>query len=97
MSQSQQADSRRLAPAISAGSASFVVLTALFLATMLLHYRATDFAYLWFALGRILAISLLVAGMAALAARYLRSIVFAALVGSVAGFLGGVAYVAAAA
>ncbi len=97
MSQTLQSNPRRLVPALAAGLASFIVLSGLFVATMLLHYRAIDFAYVSFALLRILAISTLVAAVAFVAGRYLRCLVVAALFGTAAGLVGGAVFVAAAA
>jgi len=97
MSQTLQSNPRRLASALGPGLASLGVLSCLFVATMLLHYQAIDFAYLSFALFRILAISTLVAAVAFMAGRHLRSLAVAALFGAVAGLVGGVALVAAAA
>jgi hypothetical protein len=97
MSQTLQGNPRRLAPSLAAGLASFIALTALFVATMLIHYRAIDLAYLSFALLRIVAISALVFVVAFVVARHLRSLAGAALFGAVAGLVGGVAFVAAAA
>ena len=99
MSQTVQAQTirSRLAPALVAGAASFLTLGALLLATMLLQYRSVDFPYLLFALPRIAAISLSVAVLAHLAGRRLRSALAAGLFGVIAGFLGGVAFVVAAA
>ena len=96
MSQTLQSNLRRLAPGVAAGLASFVVLSGLFLATMLLHYRAIDFAYLSFALLRVVTISILVAAVAFVAGRHLRSLAVAAMFGAVAGPIGGVAFLAAA-
>ena len=97
MSQTIKADQRRMATALSAGLASCIALSVSFIATMLLHYRAIEFPYLSYALLRILAISGSICVIAALAARHLRSFAAAALFGGVAGFLGGVAFVVAAA
>lgn len=97
MSKALQSSPRRLAPALAAGLASLVVLSALFVATMFLHYRALDFAYFLFALLRIVGISFLVAAAAFAASRHLRSLAGAALLGAVTGLMGGVAFVAAAA
>ncbi|NZA25246.1 hypothetical protein H0E84_02535 [Luteimonas sp. SJ-92] len=97
MSQTLQNTPQRLALAVAAGLASFGMLTGLFVATMLVHYRAIDFAYLSFALLRIAAISTLVAAVASMSGRYLRSRAAAVLFGAVAGLIGGVAFVAAAA
>ncbi|MDH5828914.1 hypothetical protein QFW80_00045 [Luteimonas sp. M1R5S18] len=80
-----------------AGVASMLVLGGIFIATMLVHYQAIDWPYLQFALLRIGAISLAVAVLAHLLAKWLRSSWRAALFGAVAGFAGGVAFVAAAA
>jgi len=96
MSQTLQSNPRRLAPALVAGLASIIVLSGLFIAAMLLHYRAIDFAYLSFALLRIVAISTFVTAVAHVAARHLSSVAVAALFGAVAGLIGGVAFVAAA-
>ena len=84
-------------PAVVAGSASMIVLSGIFLATMLVHYQAIDWQYLQFALLRIGAVSLVVAVLAHLLAKRLRSTWVAALFGAVVGFAGGVAIVAAAA
>jgi hypothetical protein len=84
-------------PALSAGLASFMLLGGVFVATMLQHYQALDLAYLSYALARIAAISLVVAAAAFMAGRRLRSLAIAALFGAVAGIIGGVAFVAAAA
>jgi hypothetical protein len=97
MSQTLQGNPRRLAPGLTAGLASLAVLTGLFVATMLLHYRAIDFTYLSFALLRIAAISTVVAAVAFAAGRHLRSLAVAAIFGAVVGLIGGVAFVAAAA
>jgi hypothetical protein len=74
-----------------------MLLAGIFVATMLQHYRAIDLDYLSYALIRITAISVLVAAAAFLAGRHLRSLAIAALFGAVAGIVGGVAFVAAAA
>lgn len=97
MSQTLQGNPRRLALGLTSGLASLVVLSGLFVATMLLHYRAIDCAYLSFALLRIAVISTLVAAVAFAAGRHLRSLAVAAILGAVAGLIGGVAFVAAAA
>ena len=97
MSQVPQSNHRRFAPALAAGLASFVALSGLFVATMLVHYRVIDVAYLSFALLRIAAISTFVAALALVAGRHLRSIAVAAVFGTVAGLMGGMAFVAAAA
>ena len=95
MLKGEKGKSRRLAPAIVAGLASFMVLTSLFVAAMLNNYLVIDFSYLWFAVLRIMANSILVSAAALLIARYLRSLVTAALFGVVTGFMGGVAVVTA--
>lgn len=97
MSQTLPNHRRRFAPPLAAGLASFVLLSGLFVATMLLQYRAIDMAYLSLALLRIIVISTLVAAMAFVAGRHLRSLAVAALLGAVAGLIGGVAFVAVAA
>jgi len=88
---------QRWVPALAAGVTSFVVLSGIFVATMLVHYQAIDFPYLSFALLRIIAISVLVGTAAFALGHLLRSLTMATLFGAVAGFLGGVAFVAAAA
>ena len=97
MSQLTKDDLRRSVPALVAGASSFFALSALFVATMLLHYQAIDFTYLSFALLRITAIAAVVTVLAWVATRYLRSLLLAVLFGLVAGLAGGVALVAAAA
>ena len=87
----------RLGVIIAASLASFIVLITLFVATMLLQYRFIDFSYLSFALLRILAISTMVAAAAFALAKHLKSLAIAALFGSVAGFIGAVTVVNAAA
>jgi hypothetical protein len=84
-------------PTVTAGLASMLVLSGIFLATMLVHYQAIDWQYLQFALLRICAISLIVAALAHLLSGRLRSNFGAALFGAMAGFAGGVAFVVAAA
>jgi hypothetical protein len=97
MSQTLPSNTPRWVPPLAAGLASFFVLSGLFVATMLLQYQSVDFAYLSFALLRIVAISVLVAAIAFIAGSWLRSLVFAALFGTVGGLIGGVVFVAAAA
>ena len=97
MSQTTEAIPERFVLALAAGAASLVGLCALFVATMLRHYQAIDFPYFSFALLRIMAISGVVAAITFVAARHLPSLPAAALFGLVAGIMGGVAFVAAAA
>ena len=78
---------------MATGAASFGILSGLFLATMVVHYRAIDGGYLLFALARIAAISCLAAAVAALGARWLRP-GYALLLGVVLGVVGAGAYVA---
>jgi hypothetical protein len=86
-----------VSPAVMAGLASMLVLSGIFLATMLVHYQAIDWPYLQFALLRIGAVSMAVAVLSHLLAKRLRPIWLAALFGALVGFAGGVAFVAAAA
>ena len=97
MSQNPQANNHRATQTTIAGISSFVLLSVLFIATMLVQYSTIDFPYLSFALLRIFAISVLVSGVAYLAVRHLHSRMAAWLFGAIAGFLGGVAFVATAA
>ena len=97
MSQTPEALPQRFVLALAAGAASLVGLCALFVATMLLHYRAIDFAYLSLALLRITAISGVVAAITFVVARHLPSLWAAVLFGVVVGGMGGVAFVAVAA
>ncbi len=86
-----------LPAALIAAIASVLLLSGIFVATMLVHYRAIDLEYLQLALLRIGGISLAVAAMARLLGKHLCSASRAGLFGAIAGFAGGLAYVAVAA
>lgn len=86
---------RSIAATAAAGGASFATLVGIFLYTMLLHDQAIDWPYLGFALVRISAISLAVAGVGYFFHRRL-AIPAILLLGAVLGFIGGAVYVYAA-